>query len=100
MSENPERTVTIRLFLCTAAALGAIAWGALFLIAPVWQFSGPAVPYTAGRFVFAASEVERADEVDVNAEDELPDGDSTKAEALFAGERPGTCFSACGILSR
>lgn len=43
----PESAVARRLLAYTAAALAAIVGAALFFIAPVWQFSGPAAGYTS-----------------------------------------------------
>lgn len=85
MPKNPERTIATRLLLCTAAALAAIVWGAMFLIAPVWQFSGPAASYSTRDFSVA----EKSAGIDVNMADaetlmKLPGIGPSKADAIIA----------------
>lgn len=98
MPENPQRTVIIRLLFCTAIALAAIVWGALFLIAPVWQFSGPAASYTDRDFVSIPSEARQTDRIDINTADAdtlmtLPGIGPAKAEAILAWREAHGPFS-------
>lgn len=73
------------------AAAGVILWGALFLIAPIWQFRDPAAPYQPP--ASAQDEPTRADDavgpVNVNTADaevlaELPGIGPAKAAAIIA----------------
>lgn len=79
------------LVVATFAALAVILWGALFLIAPVWQFSAPPAAYIAP----SADGEEAADTpqaetlIDINNAteqelDELPGVGPAKAAAIVA----------------
>ena len=72
------------------AAAGVILWGALFLIAPIWQFRDPAAPYQPP--ASAQDEPTQADDaagpVNVNTADaealaELPGIGPAKAEDIW-----------------
>lgn len=73
------------------AAAGVILWGALFLIAPIWQFRDPAAPYQSP--ASAQDEPTQAGDaagpVNVNTADaealaELPGIGPAKADAIIA----------------
>lgn len=72
MPEKPERTSIAYLVLCTIAALVAIVWGALFLIAPVWQFSGAMPFYASQTGVPAISNSDQPADFEANQEASVP----------------------------
>lgn len=80
MAKKTVDHTTRRLILATAAALVLIGWGALFLIAPVWQF--PAVPAAA----YVPAEQDQVQKTDT-AQGNLLDVNRADAEALM--ELPG-----------
>lgn len=81
---------TVLLILATLAALGCIVWGALFLIAPIWQPGTPAAYQPVS--VSAAQEPNAPEEtalIDLNTADAaalqtLPGIGPAKAEAILA----------------
>lgn len=77
MAKKTVDHTTRRLLLATAAALALIGWGALFLIAPVWQF--PAVPAAA----YAPPGTDTVQEAGT-AQGALLDVNVADAEALMA----------------
>ncbi|EFB76540.1 hypothetical protein SUBVAR_04909 [Subdoligranulum variabile DSM 15176] len=86
------------MLLCTVIALAAIAWGALFLIAPVWQFSGPTASYTDKDFASVSSETIQTDCININLADAetlmmLPGIGPAKAEAILAWREAHGPFS-------
>lgn len=80
MAKKTVDHTTRRLILATAAALVLIGWGALFLIAPVWQF--PAEPAAA----YAPPDQDQVQKTDT-AQGDLLDVNRADAEALT--ELPG-----------
>lgn len=91
MAKKTVDHTTRRLILATAAALVLIGWGALFLIAPVWQF--PAVHAAAyvppDQDQVQKTDTAQGDLLDVNRADaealtELPGIGPAKAAAIVA----------------
>lgn len=104
MPKIPESAVARRLLLCTAAALAAIAGAALFLIAPFWQFSGPAAGYVSPALL-AASENSSEVMVDVNQADAetlmaLPGVGPVTAQAILAWREQHGPFSTLADLEQ
>lgn len=88
MPKIPESAVARRLLLCMAGALVAITGAALFLIAPFWQFSGPAAGYTSPALLAAAGNSSEV-LVDINQADAevlmtLPGVGPVTAQAILA----------------
>ena len=65
--QQPNRKVL--LFLATLAVLAGIVWGALFLIAPIWQPGTPVAYTPALPQTEAAAESEPTQLVDLNTSD-------------------------------
>lgn len=91
MPKIPKEATTGWLLLATAAALAAILWGALFLIAPVWQLSEPAASYSPPDMQTDATVSALPDDtvIDVNTADAdtltaLPGIGPAKAAAIVA----------------
>ena len=90
------------LVVATFAALAVILWGALFLIAPVWQFSAPPAAYIApsadGEVVVDSSQAETLIDINTATEqelDRLPGIGPAKAAAIVAyreSHGPFTCL--------
>lgn len=93
---SPDRL----LLAAVAVAMGVILWGALFLIAPVWQFpTGAAVSYQAP----AAGEETAPELIDVNTADAealtaLPGIGPAKAAAIIAYREEHGPFSSLAEL--
>lgn len=91
MPKIPNGATDRRLLFATAAALTAILWGALFLIAPVWQLPQSAAEYSPIDIQSnSTSSVPRGDAIiDVNIADAdaltaLPGIGPAKAAAIVA----------------
>ena len=85
--QQPNRKVL--LFLATLAVLAGIVWGALFLIAPIWQPGTPVVYMPALPQTEAAAESAPTQLVDLNTSDAetlqtLPGIGPAKAAAIIA----------------
>lgn len=85
--QQPNRKVL--LFLATLAVLTGIVWGALFLIAPIWQPSTPAAYMPALPQTEVAAESVPTQLVDLNTADAetlqtLPGIGPAKAAAIIA----------------
>ena len=85
--QQPNRKVL--LFLATLAVLAGIVWGALFLIAPIWQPGTPVVYMPALPQTEAAAERAPTQLVDLNTSDAetlqtLPGIGPAKAAAIIA----------------
>lgn len=93
MAKKTVDHTTRRLLLATAAALALIGWGALFLIAPMWQF--PAVPAAA----YAPPEEEPVQEEDA-VQGELLDINRADAEALMVLPGIGSAKAAAIVAYR
>lgn len=87
--QRPDRK-TVLLILATFTVLGCIVWGALFLIAPIWQPGTPAAYQPIGAVVSPESIAEEpAGLIDLNTADAaalqtLPGIGPAKAEAILA----------------
>ena len=85
--QQPNRKVL--LFLATLVVLAGIVWGALFLIAPIWQPGTPVTYMPALPQTEAAAESAPTQLVDLNTADAetlqtLPGIGPTKAAAIIA----------------
>lgn len=85
--QQPNRKVL--LFLATLAVLAGIVWGALFLIAPIWQPGTPVAYMSALPQTEAAAESAPTQLVDLNTSDAetlqtLPGIGPAKAAAIIA----------------
>lgn len=85
--QQPNRKVL--LFLATLAVLAGIVWGALFLIAPIWQPGTPVAYMAALPQTEAAAESAPTQLVDLNTSDAetlqtLPGIGPAKAAAIIA----------------
>ena len=85
--QQPNRKVL--LFLATLAVLAGIVWGALFLIAPIWQPGTPVTYMPALPQTEAAAESAPTQLVDLNTSDAetlqtLPGIGPAKAAAIIA----------------
>lgn len=107
MPKIPGSATAGWLLLATAAALAAILWGALFLIAPVWQLSQPAAAYSSpGMQSDAATSVSSdAAIIDVNTADAdtltaLPGIGPAKADAIVAYRAENGPFAALSDLEK
>lgn len=107
MAKKTVDHTTRRLILATAAALVLIGWGALFLIAPVWQF--PAVPAAAyvppDRDQVQKTDTAQGNLLDVNRADaealtELPGIGPAKAAAIVAYREEHGSFSSLEELEK
>ena len=93
--QQPNRKVL--LFLATLAVLAGIVWGALFLIAPIWQPGTPVTYMPALPQTEAAAESAPTRLVDLNTADAetlqtLPGIGPAKAAAIIAyREEHGPC---------
>ena len=95
--QQPNRKVL--LFLATLAVLAGIVWGALFLIAPIWQPGTPVVYMPALPQTEAAAESAPTQLVDLNTSDAetlqtLPGIGPAKAAAIIAYREEHGLFAA------
>lgn len=105
MHKSKECTVPWHLFLAVAAVLVAIAWGALFLIAPVWQIPDTVAAYTPPEPESPSSSSSLGIEtpIDVNLADEetlqlLPGIGPAKAAAILTYREEHGPFSSLSDL--
>ena len=94
MTCKPENGSGKWLIAATLAALAVIAWGALFLIAPIWQWPDKAAAYLP---LQAESQTQTDPVLSGGA---LLDINTADADALTAGHRPGKSGCHCGIPGR
>ncbi len=85
--QQPNRKVL--LFLATLAVLAGIVWGALFLIAPIWQpgtpvMYMPALPQTEAAAESAPTQLVNLNTADAETLQTLPGIGPAKAAAIIA----------------
>lgn len=107
MRKSFHGPVKYALLMATVVALLVIAWGALFLIAPIWQIPTDAAPYQVPVQSEAAAPAptEQAEPVCVNTADaeelmRLPGIGPAKAEAILSYREAHGPFSSLEELEK
>lgn len=105
MPKIPKPHTDRQMIFATVVALAVIAWGALFLIAPVWQFPCTVAAYTPPSMTPAESGVSRPARLDINTASieelqTLPGIGPAKAAAIVAYREEHGPFDSLAQLDR